>query len=76
MALRREALHVGMLVPDRKYILFDFILSCFVLRLLPAGHEVRPEAIDITSAFWCDSNTTSFRVLVSKPENLHAVIRP
>ena len=49
MALRREALHVGMLVPYQHNILFDFILCCFVLRLLPVKHQVRPEAIEITT---------------------------
>ena len=49
MVVRREALHVGMLVPYRS--IFCLILLCFVLflRLLPVGHQERPKAIEITT---------------------------
>ena len=49
MALRRKALHVGMLVPYRNYVLFDLFDFCFFFRLLPVGHQVRPEVIEITT---------------------------
>ena len=49
MALRREALHVRMLVPYRTYVLDDFILFCFVFAATFYRTPMPPEAVEITT---------------------------